>query len=77
VVVDHVVKTYLFDSDTVVLWALGLGGVALIIFELLHREGDQRLSAPAGGISGYRLDLRVSIMTRRALTGRFRMASEL
>jgi undecaprenyl-diphosphatase len=34
------VKTYLFDSEAVVLWALGLGGVALIVFELLHREGD-------------------------------------
>ena len=29
----RVVKTYLFDSDVVVLWALGLGGVALILFE--------------------------------------------
>jgi undecaprenyl-diphosphatase len=36
----HVVKTYLFGSDGVVLWALGLGGVALIVFELLHREGE-------------------------------------
>jgi undecaprenyl-diphosphatase len=36
----HVVKTYLFGSDTVVLWALGLGGVALIVFELLHQEGE-------------------------------------
>ena len=36
----RVVKTYLFDSEAVVLWALGLGGVALIVFELLHREGD-------------------------------------
>jgi undecaprenyl-diphosphatase len=36
----HVVKSYLFGSDTVVLWALGLGGVALIVFELLHREGE-------------------------------------
>jgi undecaprenyl pyrophosphate phosphatase UppP len=29
-----IVKNYLFDSDVVVLWALGLGGVALIVFEL-------------------------------------------
>ena len=28
----RVIKTYLFDSDTVVLWALGLGGVVLIVF---------------------------------------------
>jgi undecaprenyl-diphosphatase len=36
----RVIKTYLFESDAVVLWALGLGGVALIIFELLHREKE-------------------------------------
>lgn len=36
----RVVKTYLFDSEAVVLWALGLGGVALIVFELLHQERD-------------------------------------
>jgi undecaprenyl pyrophosphate phosphatase UppP len=36
----RVVKNYLFDSEAVVLWALGLGGVALIVFELLHRERE-------------------------------------
>jgi undecaprenyl-diphosphatase len=40
----HVVKTYLFGSDTVVLWALGLGGVALIVFELLHTESDDAVA---------------------------------
>ena len=40
----HVVKTYLFGSDTIVLWALGLGGVALIVFELLHRERDDAVA---------------------------------
>jgi undecaprenyl-diphosphatase len=40
----RVVKTYFFDSETVVLWALGLGGVALIVFELLHREKDDAVS---------------------------------
>jgi undecaprenyl-diphosphatase len=34
-----VIKTYLFESELVVLWALALGGVALIVFELLYREG--------------------------------------
>lgn len=34
------VKTYLFGSDAIVMWSLGPGGVALIVFELLHREGD-------------------------------------
>jgi undecaprenyl-diphosphatase len=40
----HVVKTYLFGSDTVVLWALGLGGIALIVFELLHKESDDAVA---------------------------------
>ena len=40
----HVVKTYLFGSDTIVLWALGLGGVALIVFELLHQEADDAVA---------------------------------
>jgi undecaprenyl-diphosphatase len=40
----HVVKTHLFGSDTIVLWALGLGGVALIVFELLHRERDDAIA---------------------------------
>jgi len=33
-----VVKSYLLGSDAVVLWALLLGGIILIIFELLHKE---------------------------------------
>lgn len=33
-----IIKTYLFASETIVLWALAVGGVALIVFELLHRE---------------------------------------
>lgn len=36
----QVVKTYLLGSHTVVLWALLLGGVALIVFEYLHREPE-------------------------------------
>ncbi len=39
-----VVKTYLFDSETIVLWALALGGVALIVFELLHKESDDAVA---------------------------------
>ncbi|MBC7836970.1 undecaprenyl-diphosphate phosphatase [Acetobacteraceae bacterium] len=35
-----VVKTYLIGNEAVVLWALGLGGAALIIFEFLHKEKD-------------------------------------
>ncbi len=34
-----VVKTYLLGNENVVLWALFLGGVALIIFEWRHKEG--------------------------------------
>lgn len=33
-----VVKTYLLGSATVVLWALGVGGALLIIFEYFHKE---------------------------------------
>jgi undecaprenyl-diphosphatase len=38
----RVVETYLLSSEEVVLWALGLGGVALILFELLHARGRMR-----------------------------------
>src|SRR5262249_40065133 len=31
----------LLKSDTVVLWSLGLGGIFLIVFELLHRENEK------------------------------------
>jgi undecaprenyl-diphosphatase len=39
----RVVKTYLLSSEVIVLWALGLGGVALIVFELIHRERKDAL----------------------------------
>jgi undecaprenyl-diphosphatase len=35
-----VVKAYLLDNNIVVLFALALGGLALIIFELLHQEPE-------------------------------------
>lgn len=38
-----VIKTYLMASSAVVLWSLLLGGLALIIFELLHRERDEAI----------------------------------
>jgi undecaprenyl-diphosphatase len=31
----------LLKNDALVLWSLGIGGVALIVFELLHRENEQ------------------------------------
>jgi undecaprenyl-diphosphatase len=34
------IKQFLLDSSTVVLWALFLGGGALILFELFHREKE-------------------------------------
>jgi undecaprenyl-diphosphatase len=40
----HVVKTYLLGSDAIVLWSLGLGGVVLIVFELLHKEADDAVA---------------------------------
>lgn len=35
-----IIKTYLLASSTIVLWSLFLGGIALIIFELLHKEKE-------------------------------------
>lgn len=39
-----VVKTYFMDSEAIVLWSLFLGGVVLIVFELLHREADDAVA---------------------------------
>jgi len=35
------IKTYLIGNPLVVVWALALGGVALIVFELLHKESAE------------------------------------
>ncbi len=35
------VKQYLIGNESVVLWALFLGGIALIAFEYWHKEGEQ------------------------------------
>jgi undecaprenyl-diphosphatase len=35
-----IVKKYLLSSSTVVLWALLIGGILLIVFELLHKEKE-------------------------------------
>src|SRR3989338_3552515 len=39
-----VVKTYRLGSEVVVLWALALGGLALIAFELWHSESENAAS---------------------------------
>jgi undecaprenyl-diphosphatase len=39
----HILKTYLLANYNVVLWSLLLGGVALIVFELLHKEKEETL----------------------------------
>lgn len=39
----HILKTYLLASYSVVLWSLLLGGIALILFELLHKEKEEAL----------------------------------
>jgi undecaprenyl-diphosphatase len=38
-----IVKTYLLGNTTVVLWSLLLGGIALIAFEMLHKEKESDL----------------------------------
>ncbi len=39
-----VLKTYLLGNNAVVLWSLLLGGIALIVFELWHREGENAVA---------------------------------
>jgi undecaprenyl-diphosphatase len=38
-----VIKTYLLASSTIVLWSLFLGGIALIVFELFHKEKEDAI----------------------------------
>ncbi len=38
--VYKLIKKYLLSSNTVVLWSLLIGGIFLIVFEILHREKD-------------------------------------
>lgn len=38
-----VIKNYLIDNETVIVWALLLGGLVLILFELFHREKDSAI----------------------------------
>ena len=37
-VLYHFIKKYLFAGESTVLWALGIGGIILILFDLWHRE---------------------------------------
>ncbi len=39
----NVIKTYFLTSSIIVLYALFLGGIALIIFELMHKEKKEEL----------------------------------
>lgn len=44
----EIVKTYFIGNEIIVLWSLFLGGVLLIVFELLHKESqneDENISA--------------------------------
>jgi undecaprenyl-diphosphatase len=59
-----IIKTYLFASEKIVLLALALGGVALIVFELLHWE-------PKDGVS----DLGSISYPKAALVGVFQSVS--
>ena len=59
-----IIKMYLFSNETVVLWALALGGAALIVFELLHREPEDAVS-----------DLRSISYPKAALVGVFQSLS--
>lgn len=39
-----VIKNYLIDNQTIIIWALLLGGVFLILFELFHREKETAIA---------------------------------
>lgn len=39
-----VLKSFLLGNSAIVLWALFLGGIALIVFELLHKDGDDAVA---------------------------------
>jgi undecaprenyl-diphosphatase len=43
-----IIKTYLLGSQTIVLWALLLGGIFLIIFEWIYKEKADAVEDPAG-----------------------------
>jgi len=43
----RVIKQYLLGSPSVVLWALFLGGVCLILFEIWHRRRQETVESPA------------------------------
>lgn len=38
-----IIKNYLLTSSVIVLWSLLLGGLALIVFELVHKEKDDAI----------------------------------
>lgn len=44
----NTVKTYLLGNEYVVLWALFVGGIALVVFELWHKEPEDAASGIAG-----------------------------
>jgi undecaprenyl-diphosphatase len=39
----RIIKTYLMSGYGIVLWSLLLGGIVLIVFELIHREKDDAI----------------------------------
>lgn len=59
-----IVKTYLLDNTSVVLWALALGGAALIAFEMWHAEREDA-----------RADIRTLPYGQAALIGLFQAAA--
>lgn len=40
------IKEHLLNNANVVVWALGIGGIVLIVFELLHRERPTAVATP-------------------------------
>ena len=38
-----IIKHFLMGSDQVILWSMFVGGICLIVFELLHKEKDDAI----------------------------------
>jgi undecaprenyl-diphosphatase len=63
-----VVKTYLLGNEQVVLWALLLGGIALIAFEYWHREEESAVSDTAALVGVFQAAAIIPGVSRSAAT---------
>lgn len=60
-----IIKNYLMASNQVVLWSMFIGGICLIVFELLHKENDDAIE-DLGSVS-YRTSLLIGLFQSIAM----------